>query len=375
MNRKLIAAAVILAAIALAVLAVLGLHGILTRGPEVNAGAKPGEVRWKAKAGMLAFGAAATGDTVLCHARSVWAFGDNRLVACDAKTGKRLWARKTVLDASVSAMATGGECLVFNLADWNAKLEALDARTGKRRWVCPWILPSPCGIEKLDDKTVLACGSQGVQSITLKPLRGNWDFSDESYLPLAGPHCGDGKRAYLSSYNSKLLAIDALTGREVWNVSLGGNWAQAIAAGGDAVCTIDPNGWLRAFDAATGAAKWDTGQKTWNTAGPAVSSDRLFVADASNVVCLSLADGKEVWSTPFGSGGGPAYMAASGGVIYYGSVGIFAAFDAATGETLWQPRIEGRVVGAPVFSGDTVYFATDAGWLYAVAAETAGDLK
>ena len=78
------------------------------------------------------------------------------------------------------------------------------------------------------------------------------------------------------------------------------------------------------------------------------------------------ATGKRVWSYPFPNQLFDSVLSTAGGLVFTGGTNdrMFRAFDAKTGELLWEQRTNSGIIGMPVAFqvGDTEYIAVQSGW-------------
>jgi len=78
------------------------------------------------------------------------------------------------------------------------------------------------------------------------------------------------------------------------------------------------------------------------------------------------ATGKRVWTYPFPSQLFASVLSTAGGLVFVGGTNdrMFRAFDAKTGELLWQQKTNSGIIGMPVAYqvGDTEYVAIQSGW-------------
>ena len=78
------------------------------------------------------------------------------------------------------------------------------------------------------------------------------------------------------------------------------------------------------------------------------------------------ATGKRVWTYPFPSQLFASVLTTGGGLVFVGGTNdrMFRAFDAKTGELLWQQKTNSGIIGMPVAYqvGDTEYIAIQSGW-------------
>jgi alcohol dehydrogenase (cytochrome c) len=79
-----------------------------------------------------------------------------------------------------------------------------------------------------------------------------------------------------------------------------------------------------------------------------------------------VASGKRVWTYPFPDQLFDSVLSTAGGLVFTGGTNdrMFRAFDAKTGELLWQQRTNSGIIGMPVAYqvGDTEYIAVQSGW-------------
>ncbi len=78
------------------------------------------------------------------------------------------------------------------------------------------------------------------------------------------------------------------------------------------------------------------------------------------------ATGKRVWTYPFPNQLFASVLSTAGGLVFVGGTNdrMFRAFDAKTGELLWQQKTNSGIIGMPVAYqvGDTEYVAIQSGW-------------
>ncbi|SDE05223.1 PQQ-like beta-propeller repeat protein [Limimaricola pyoseonensis] len=196
----------------------------------------------------------------------------------------------------------------------------------------------------------------------------------------------DGARLYVSTGFGEITALDAATGDEVWTQDLQapGSAAPTVARG--KVYAVARDSRAVALDAKTGRILWET---TGNEAaavfdagaGPAVAGDLAVLPFASGEVLGVFPDGGlRRWSSVVaGKRPGAAAAQAAGGLsgdpviesgrVYAGNAtGRLAAFDAFTGETIWTAA-DGAL--SPVVpAGDSLFLVNDLGQLVRLEAAT-----
>jgi alcohol dehydrogenase (cytochrome c) len=101
-----------------------------------------------------------------------------------------------------------------------------------------------------------------------------------------------------------------------------------------------------------------------------VTPPRLVVQEGATHIgelqAWDLASGRKVWTREFASPNWGPVLATAGGLVFAGGTNdrYFRAFDARTGEVLWQQRTSSGVIGVPItFAVDGVqYVAVQSGW-------------
>ena len=97
---------------------------------------------------------------------------------------------------------------------------------------------------------------------------------------------------------------------------------------------------------------------------PVIVNGVVYVQDLeSDVMAISLATGKVLWSHDYNSpNGGPDGVSVAGGVVYAATAKSAVALDAATGTQLWSRTLIGNdhegIAMAPGFNHGTVYVST-----------------
>lgn len=161
-----------------------------------------------------------------------------------------------------------------------------------------------------------------------------------------------------------LLASDARTGQEVWQVPTEAHSLSAAAVAAGNVYFTTSNGWLHAVDAATGQKRWAVEHPVWGPAPPAVGEGVVCAGGrGETLVAYATADGAELWrfsadgwfAAPLLIGAGCVYALCWDDHLY--------VLDAHTGRLMWRYKGErGKglttppaVTGGRVFVGSRVY--------------------
>ncbi|WP_046771444.1 outer membrane protein assembly factor BamB family protein [Jiangella alkaliphila] len=260
--------------------------------------------------------------------------------AVDLATGEQLWRFQTDGQAEGTPVVAEGKVYAATV---RGTLFALDAATGEKLW----------SITKGDEV------GDGVH-------RG-WMYEQPNYE--------DGIVYQVYSIGERrLMALDAETGAELWNVRLNGGWiSETPAALGGGRLYVDGDGsWLVSVNAETGAEEWRVSGMPCTNTTPVYSDELLYMGcQGDDLVVRDAATGAAVWrysspdvsfirGTPTGSS-----PAIADGVAYMGfSDGNVTALDARTGALLWTHRTGGGITSSPIVSGDTVYVGSNDGFVY-----------
>jgi outer membrane protein assembly factor BamB len=275
------------------------------------------------------------------------------------------------------------------------------------------------------------------RAVTLRglrpPFRRLWTFHGQTLLEFP-PVVGYG-RVYIATFDGRLLALDARTGKTLWRFrSQRCGWSSPALADHLVVVTFIGNGEchstrrdgvVAAFDARTGVERWErqigptessplvaggvvyvgdwdgvvwalaerSGRTRWTEqldgaikGSLALGSRRLYIGTyGGELACLALATGRILWR----SGGHGAFYsspAVAYGRVYIGSLddGVYA-FGATTGDLLWSRPTGGYVYASPavwdrrilIGSYDHSFYALDAGtgevvWRFTAGAPVSG---
>jgi outer membrane protein assembly factor BamB len=183
---------------------------------------------------------------------------------------------------------------------------------------------------------------------------------------------------YAGSYDGRLYALDARSGRLRWSAgdgALGGLYATPSVANGR-VFVGSTDGRIYAFDAATGRSLWSVRTGSYVYSPAALSGGTAYVGSYDHrLYALAQATGAVRWTFDARApiSGAPTVL---GGLVYFSTCGSCSSYesnrrarrtfavDARTGKLVWQFR-DGEY--SPVISdGDRVYL-TGFTSLYALA--------
>jgi outer membrane protein assembly factor BamB len=168
-----------------------------------------------------------------------------------------------------------------------------------------------------------------------------------------------GGRVYFGSWDHRVYAVDAGTGRLDWSFATDDRVKGGVAFAGGRIFVASYDGRLYALDASTGKLRWATGGLGSLYATPSVAHGRVFVGSTDGrVYALAAGSGRELWSTATGSFVySPAALA--GGGAYVGSYDHrLYALSQATGRVRWTFDAGAPISGAPTVLDGLVYFST-----------------
>ena len=266
---------------------------------------------------------------------------ENAIHAVNLEKGEKIWEVKA--DAQVQASPAVADGMVY-ASSIRGTLYAMNAQNGEMIW----------------QKTV---GKDEVQRA--------WMY----YSPTVAN--GVVYQAYSTGSGGKLMALDAKTGKELWNSKLAGNWiveSTPVVADGKVYVGAD-GGWLISFDASTGKELWRKQPAGgWMHSMPMISDGKLYMGYQGGIlVALDAKTGKEIWrykssdsSYIHGNATGSS-AAIADGMVYMGFPdGNVAAVDASTGTLKWKYRTNGGIISSAAISGETVFIGSNDGHLYAL---------
>ncbi len=219
------------------------------------------------------------------------------------------------------------------------------------------------------------------------PLRTGWKFQD--YALLEFPPVIYGHTLYLIDDNASAKAIDARTGRKLWERKVGTLAAASPALGVRQGLMFIPvlsisahspgNGQIVALSMKTGRVMWSRHVAAGTESSPLAWGDTVYVGDQGGTVySLRARDGHVNW-TYHASGavkGGPAF---ANGVLYFGDyAGRAYAISASNGHQIWAMTTNGTQFGfgsgnfyaTPAVAFGRVYMGNTDGNVYSFAAKT-----
>jgi outer membrane protein assembly factor BamB len=186
-----------------------------------------------------------------------------------------------------------------------------------------------------------------------------------------------GGLVYVGDWSGKLYALNAKSGRVVWTYQTGDKVKDGVAYAGGRVYFGSYDHHVYALNARTGRLVWKTSaQQRLGATGtfystPAVAYGRVYIGGTDGkMYSFGATSGKLRWSHGTGS-----YVYASPAVwnrrVFAGSYdGTFYSWDAATGDVRWKFKTAGPISGSAVVINGVVYVACFGGRTYGLDART-----
>lgn len=250
--------------------------------------------------------------------------GDGHVYAVDAATGALHWKFATgdVVHAS-PAYADG----VIYVGSWDGKFYAIDAVTGTQRWqfqagVDPAIhnqqgFQSSAAV--VDGVVYVGCRDAHVYALDAKSGEKRWEFSTGLSWVNTTPAVRDGKVYVATSDTALIHALDAATGKEIFQQKAKSYIWASLALAGDGFVVGQFNGTLEGRDLKTGDLLWRfTTDAAKKNAGWVLNSDGGFNGPLmyhSNW----LEEPAEAMARQYSVGSFVASPTIAGGVVYIGS--------------------------------------------------------
>lgn len=259
---------------------------------------------------------------------------DGNIYSVDAASGALKWKMRTgdVVHSS-PAIADG----TLYVGSWDTYLYALDPTTGKEQW----------RFKTGDDPDIH--NHVGIQS---------------------SPAVMDGV-VYFGSRDSYAYAVDAATGKQLWKLSTDGSWVNnsMVVHDGKAYFGTSIPGLMHAVDAKTGKSVFDLPTGTPVFASMALAGDMLYLGNfGGKLTAIDVKTQKPVWvfETDGAKQNGPAMTNADGTIKFetvFTSKKLFYDDMVLAVHKLFTM---GTILSSPVVVGDTIYFGSTDGNLYAL---------
>jgi outer membrane protein assembly factor BamB len=250
--------------------------------------------------------------------------------ALDARTGKVDWRKNTGRCAASSP--TIGKGVVYQ--SYMHPVECLQDQAGADGYVVAW--DADTGRER-------------------------WRFKT---LPVESSPLLLGNRLFVGSWEHKVHALNAKTGKQIWSFQTDDQVNTSAAYWKGRIFIGSDGGTLYSLSAKTGKLLWSAqsqarfGSREFWYATPTLAYGRVYIGNTDGTMYVYGAKtGRLLWARPLGT-----YIYGAAAVykrkVFVGTYdGKFYALDAATGDTIWEIDARGAVHAAPTVIDDLVYYA------------------
>ncbi|MEV4062174.1 protein kinase domain-containing protein [Nonomuraea dietziae] len=294
---------------------------------------KDGKAGWKGEYNSAGFFPKLAGERI-------YMLGDNNSInAFDPRTGEALWISELSSGEPEQTSPYGSTLVVRDESD---RLHGLDAASGKQRWT---FTPegSPLSLEgEASRGAVLAVThaydppSYAAISVSSGELR--WSRRGTLHA-----HCADGKRFYVLDPELSLVALDPLTGREIWSTPSRMPLYRSSArtpsyrlnlVGNTLVCTCTTPYRIAAFDVTTGRRRWPAKSATswaWAQSGRTL----LYVNKA--LKGSDLRTGEDLWTGNV-TDDTPSFIGGAESLVFFPTLDGLHGLDVESGRLRWHFR-------------------------------------
>ncbi len=264
---------------------------------------------------------------------------DGRVWALDEKSGKTLW--KTQLDGQVLAPPQSDGNIVVAVT-FGGDLVGLDAKTGTQKWLyaggAPVLSLRASSAPVLYDTEAIAGLNNGkVVAVDIASGQALWEArvgvpqgssEIERQVDIAGNLLIDDDVLYAVSYQGRLAALDARSGRRLWETNASSY--VGLSEGFSNIYVVGANGNISAFTKNNQGSRWEqTALARRQLSGAAVLSSYLAVGDFEGYLhLLSQVDGHFVARERVDSDGIRVAPLVADDILYvYGNSGKLAAYQ------------------------------------------------
>ena len=204
--------------------------------------------------------------------------------------------------------------------------------------------------------------------------------NEKDHEGFGGGLAADGGRVYAATGFGQVIALEARSGKKLWEKGLGVPVRASPTAAGERVFVVTKEGQVFCLSGSDGTELWTfQGQSERASilvnSSPAVDGDMVIVPyPTGDVVALRASSGQPVWSeslarsrtaSSLNAMSDAARPAVAGGVVYAaGHAGRMVATSQKTGERLWSLTLAS--IQQPWIAGDNVFAVDTAGQVVAI---------
>lgn len=203
-----------------------------------------------------------TSSPAVADGRVFFGAGDGNVYAVDAASGVLVWKFTTQDVVHASPAVAGG---IVYVGSYDGRLYALDAQTGQSRWIFEAgqdpVAHNQVGFQSspavVDGTVYVGCRDAHVYALDALTGRKKWDYPTSKSWVNTTPAVRDGLVYAATSDSSRFMALDARTGRLVFNFDAKAYVFSSAALAGPLAYFGSHNGKVYAVDARTGKLAWE----------------------------------------------------------------------------------------------------------------------
>lgn len=298
------------------------------------------------------------------------------LFAFDADDGDTRWEVDLEVPVSSALTAVAGD---LYLGTRNGEVLAVSQRDGSVRWRAR--VPSEVLAAPQPNQQLLIVQSVDGTITALDRSSGDERWSYQASLPSltlrgTGTPTTIDPLTFAGFANGRLVALDNRSGQPLWErriaVAQGRSdierlvdlAAQPVLTPDGRLFVTSYNGRLVALEASRGEPLWARDLSSYHT--PIVGGDFLFVVEESGrILALAADNGEEVWRNTDLEGRQPTSPAFADGKLVFGDYeGYLHLIDARSGDMVGRERIDGSGIGVrPVTEGNRIHVLANDGTL------------
>ena len=218
---------------------------------------------------------------------------------------------------------------------------------------------------------ISAHDAKDIDTVRWVSFAGEEEHSDDV---LGGGFAVNGSTVFATTGFGRLMALELKTGKLLWKINVGAPVRGAPAAKGDMVVVLTADGQTLAFDAASGALRWDhrgirESAGYFSPASPIISDDGIVVTayPSGEMFAIRAETGSVLWSDTLSSANRTSAAAVFSGIdadpiVQDGVVvattagGSIQASALLNGRPLWQQRVGGHMT--PWSAGNAIFMLT-----------------
>ena len=283
--------------------------------------------RWTFDAGSPIWaGPTVAGGLVYAGTQAGWIY------ALDERGGARRWAYRA--GGPVRTRPVMAKGALYAQSD-DGFLNALEAKSGKLRWR-------------------VRINRRPIERLPFSNPASRFDRFGSDVTVAAG-------RLYVGMHEGRVLAIDASSGRIVWEFGAGDAVLSAPAVSDGRVLFGSYDHFVYALEAATGRLLWKRDTQGAVVSTPAIAGDIAVIGNRCyDLLGLDVRSGDVVWKRYVWMSWVESSASIVDSVAYVGSSDAVAvyAFNARDGRRLWASDVHGWAWGQPAVSDGRVYMGT-----------------